>query len=375
VPRTHYYDSSPECVVINGRNDSRNDDSRYRDSSDDDITNEEAIVRNIAKVGLEEFSPGPSSRDSSYGSSRNSALGHIYDFAGAMGAAVETPTGTPVKAEKKEEGANSMNDLMREMPRSQFAGQSPSRSPPRTPRSPRRPAVESQTATDDGVIGQILLGRLGATSCLGERLEKMNKLKDLWSHGDVAGCLTYCTCLMEDDEDGSMEGSAVVSDFLKCIKVKSKEVMKLTHVTVLMKVLVKVLLPAEDSENPNDATLGSSTIAIHGRPFAAQALEAAAEIVAAFGGLAFDTCGRAPGVGVGVDMEREKRFDKCWGLHEQMKKLCDRLEAGGGGGEKGEEEKLSAIRFVGLIDLKDKRARAAAEKLDALLRKYKRGLL
>jgi hypothetical protein len=101
---------------------------------------------------------------------------------------------------------------------------------------------------------------------------------------------------------------------------------------------------------------------------------AAADVVEAFGGLVFDTCGRAPGVGVGIDVERESRFEKCYEIHESFKRLCDRFD-GGEEEAKGEEGRMSAIRFVGLIDLKDKEARKMAERLDGLLKKYKRGIL
>jgi WD40 repeat protein len=374
----HEYDSSPEHVVMPSSY-SRRPPSAGSTASDDDLTTDDsAIIASIAAVGIYNTSPSPSqpeSADSTIDSSQR-RLGHIYDFASAMGAV--TPRETPEKAESKAVESKQTPDdspgprLADILPVSNFKGGFGSRSP--TPVSPRRKVAKE--VNDDGVIGQILLGRLGATSCLGDRLEKMNKLRSLWSAGDVLGCLSYCSALIsEDSEDGTMEGAAVTSDFLRCINMKSSAVMKLAYAGELMKVLVKIILPEEDGENPNDATLGNSTIAIHGRPFAATSMEAAAEIISAFGALVFDTCGRAPGIGVGIDVERESRFDKCWGVHESFATLCDRFDGGSGAEDKREVGEGSAIRFAGLIDLKDKRARVAAEKLDSLLRKYKRGLL
>ena len=57
---------------------------------------------------------------------------------------------------------------------------------------------------DDQIIGQILLGRLGLSVCLSQRLEKLKKMKKMWKKGNVVGCMEFCKKIVESDDDGSM---------------------------------------------------------------------------------------------------------------------------------------------------------------------------
>ena len=75
----------------------------------------------------------------------------------------------------------------------------------------------------------------------------------------------------------------------------------------------------EDGKNGQDGdsfecsmnnTLGDSTMAIQGKPFVCIAMTRISDVLEAFGGLVFNTCyNDALGAGVGIDVEREKRFD------------------------------------------------------------------
>jgi hypothetical protein len=234
---------------------------------------------------------------------------------------------------------------------------------------------------DDQIIGQILLGRLGLSTCLGDRMDKLEKLRGMWSDGDVRGALKEMENIVDDDEDGAMEGAAVVVDFLKTVEVKR---LKLDNCGSLLRVLCKIILGGEDGDGGDfeDTTSGSST-AIRGRPFAGMAMATFATILECFGRLVFQTClSGGNGFGVGVDVEGEGRLKRCLLCHESFAKLADRIcgeRVRGGGGEEEEkrggegDNKVSSLMFMGLIDMKDNVAKREAKRLAGLLDGYRRG--
>ena len=193
--------------------------------------------------------------------SRN--LGHIYDFAGAMGAATPysgTPSQSPAKGDagrlhqhafaspyageledaviaasnavssRREENKENSNSK----PAVSFKGSSGSGSDALNynlpgpafqqnngmKSSPPRQHPMDAAAKDDQVIGQILLGRLGLSVCLAERLEKIRILSKKWADGKAGECFKLMNQIMDCDDDGSLEGAAVVADFLKSVDLK-----------------------------------------------------------------------------------------------------------------------------------------------------------
>ena len=253
-----------------------------------------------------------------------------------------------------------------------------------------------------------MLGRSALSVCLSERKERLLALKKKWSLGDVLGCVDFCKVLVAaDKDDGSDEGKAVVIDFLKAANLRNDKVMRLDVCVGLLQVLGSIVLPIADGDSNDDSfgnsTLGASTLAVRGKPFAPVAMAVVCDLLEAFGGLVFSACiadakgGGGGGRGLaapGVDVEREQRLDKCFKCHEVFARLADRMcadddnnkdgegkeggaseekggEGGGGGGGGGS----GAAQFAGLIDIKDKNARNCAKRLQSLLKKYRVGRL
>ena len=141
---------------------------------------------------------------------------------------------------------------------------------------------------------------------------------------------------------------------------------------------MKLILPEGDEGDTsmdNDGTmnsLGESTIAIKGRPFAEIAMISFTVVLEAFGRYIFDTC-LSGSTGVGIDVEREERLNKCLDCHKSFANLADKMvvdleedkaeESGLGGG----------VQFMGFVDMNDSGAKRAAKRLAGLLAKYKKG--
>ena len=380
----------------------------------------------------------PVSADVSTSSQNNykTELRSNYDFASAMGAATpysccsssnaspnfKRPPPSPRDLEDAVEAASSVlkgggNIIEREkkpplppslslspasqpfnidaiLPRGQFNNK---RTPPKQPQQlqqlqqlqqPQQPHPQpSPEMDDDQIIGQILLGRLGLSVCLSQRLEKLKKMKKMWKKGNVVGCMEFCKKIVESDDDGSMEEMAVVADFLKAIKIRSNEVMRLDVCAILLDVLCTMILGIgvgnkdkdKDKENELETTntFGGSGTTLKGKPHATIAMNCTSTIIECFGRQVYDNVtGKSGGGGFGVDMAWEERREKYTEMHDVLVKLSNRIcleedgEEGGQGGLGG-----SKLQFLGLVDVKDLGARKAASKVQSLLMKYERGQL
>jgi len=204
---------------------------------------------------------------------------------------------------------------------------------------------------------------------LGERIEKLEKLRKIWGRGDLREALLEMENIVEGDSDGSMEGAAVVVDFLKCVDARK---LRLEDCGRLLRVLIKIILGGDVEDGGDmEETIGGSSTAIRGRPFAGPAMGKFATILESFGRLVFETClSGGSGFGVGVDVEGEGRLKRCLACHESFAKLADRM-CGGSGEEKSGE--VSSVVFMGLIDTKDREAKREVKRLAGLLAKYRSG--
>ncbi|GMH62317.1 hypothetical protein TL16_g12609 [Triparma laevis f. inornata] len=395
------------------------DDSEYMSDAEAKELADRIVSMNEHKE--EDETLNSSNNSTGADTTRGGDLGHIYDFAGAMGAATpysgnSTPTQSPAKNDSEKQHSPFAGDLedavvaasaaLRKdenkenndeskpvvsfgggsegggggggnaflnynLPSSTFHnGNNGNNGNNGSSQMKSRGGGVDSAAKDDQIIGQVLLGRLGLSVCLSERIEKIKVLRKKWAAGKVSECFRTMSEIMDDDDDGSLEGAAVVADFLKSIDVRSKKVMKLDICVELLEILVKMILPeGEDADMSLDGTLNSlneSTIAIRGRPFAELSMSYFSLILEGFGRYVFETCMNG-GSGVGVDVEREAKLEKCLGCHKRMCGGGEDLDAkdDGGGG--------SGIVFMGLVDLKDAGAKRAAKRLGGLLSKYKKG--
>ena len=188
-------------------------------------------------------------------------------------------------------------------------------------------------------------------------------------------CIELMEKIVQEDDECSMEGSAVAIDFLKTLHVRS---FRLDNCEKLLRILLRIILPNENEPGgAYDETIGAAThTAIKGRPFAAKAMATFSAILESFGRFVFETCLNAPR-GFGVDIEGEDRLKRCLSCHESFAKLADRIC--GNEAEPKEEEKsnvkrhFSRVQFIGLCDTKDKEAIAEAKRLSELLWQYKKG--
>mmetsp|Transcript_11392 Transcript_11392/g.20712 ORF Transcript_11392/g.20712 Transcript_11392/m.20712 type:complete len:900 (+) Transcript_11392:327-3026(+) len=449
VPPTFHYDSKDDGADDDDDNDNDNDeedlsimmpnefrsnregrvdDSEYLSDAEAKELADRIVSMNEHKEDEETFDGRNFSLNSSSNSATNDTTGdsradlsHIYDFAGAMGAATPysgTPNQSPAKNDSEKQHSPFAGDLedavvaasaalkidenkenAESKPTVSFEGRgddpnsflnynlpsstfhnnisnSNNNGKGSSPIKSRNGPADS-AAKDDQIIGQVLLGRLGLSVCLSDRIEKIKSLRKKWAAGKVLECFRAMSEIMDDDDDGSLEGAAVVADFLKAIDVRSKKVMKLDICVELLDILVKLILPeGEDADTSLDGTLNSlneSTIAIKGRPFAELSMTYFSLILEGFGRYVFETCMNG-GSGVGIDVEREERLNKCLGCHKSFAKLADRMCPGSEDLEaKDDSMHSSGIVFMGLVDLKDAGAKRAAKRLGGLLLKYKKG--
>lgn len=378
-------------------------------------------------------SPPGSANTSADNSFHNPNLGNIYDFAGAMG--VATPlTNTPYSTLEGQNIENAfsaaanvlMDQREKEKPSGKVAsagaeikfGQGggerekevqlekfridsclPKSGFNRDPASPTTTLMtskqhknshhnneeQSSTLTDDHIIGQILLGRLGLTACLSQRLEKLKELKKNWRQGDVWRCAQYCKKLVSSDEDGSQESVAVVADFLRSIDIRNEKIMTLDVATIMLEVVSIMILGQEGKDGvgmdctagtlSGDSTLAGETGAtLKGKPHATIAMKSCSEIISAFGRMVHGNI--LSGMGK-VDVAGEERKQKFFSMHKIIARLSDRfcLEQTEDIPEGGAavDARSGSLQFLGLVDASDVQANAAAMELQKLLMKYERG--
>mmetsp|Transcript_18047 Transcript_18047/g.36710 ORF Transcript_18047/g.36710 Transcript_18047/m.36710 type:complete len:871 (+) Transcript_18047:174-2786(+) len=449
IPPTHHYspvlapasrkdakdddddDDGPLTVMM--PNEFRSNLHRGDEGDDDDQCVSDAEAKELADriVSMNEHKADLEPPLSSLNSSANNSttdddsrnLGHIYDFAGAMGAATPysgTPSQSPDKSDagkphhpfgspnvgeledamiaasnavishRREENKENSNkaavsfkggagahDLNHSLPGPAYGHQHNSKNGSKKSSPARHQLPVDEVAKDDQVIGQILLGRLGLSVCLAERIEKIKVLSLKWSEGRVGECFKFMNQIMDGDDDGSLEGAAVVADFLKSVNLK--KALTLDVCGELLEVLVKMILPeGEDGDTSidNDGTmnsLGESTIAIKGRPFAEVAMVSFATVLDAFGQYIFDTC-MSGATGVGIDVEREERLNKCLECHKSFAKLADKMVAELSSDLESKEGDFSGgVQFMGLVDVNDSGAKRAAKRLAGLLTRYRAG--